>query len=338
MSATTAGRSASRLPDFRASSFWLSALERFGLAVLFGAVILVFSITQSGTFATSSNWRTIFESQSVLAIVAFASMVPLIAGNFDLSVGSNAVLCSVVAGALMGHHGWALAPACVAALAVGTFVGVLNGVLVARLKLNGFVSTLGSSTVIGGLIDAYTHNLPITNNLSPNLLNLGTTNWISIPKLTVIAAVVAVIVWYGLTQTPFGRRLTAIGSNAGAARLVGIRVDRMVFMSYALAGLLAGLAGIMLIANQGSADPSVSGISFVLPALAAVFLGASSFVPGQFNVLGTVVGLLFVAAVVSGLTLSGAQPWVEPVFNGAALIVAVGASAAFRRRRIGGDS
>ena len=338
MSATTAGRPGGRTINLRNSAFWLAALERFGLALLFAVVIIFFSITQSSTFATSSNWRTIFESQSVLAIVAFASMIPLIAGNFDLSVGANTVLCSITAAALMGHHGWALLPAIAAALVMGTFVGLLNGLLVSRLKLNGFVSTLGSATIIGGLVDAYTHNLPITNNISTNLLNLGTTNWIGIPALAVIAAIVAAIIWYGLTQTPVGRRLTAIGSNAGAARLVGIRVDRIVLLSYVLAGLLSGLAGVMLIASQGSADPSVDGLSFVLPALAAVFLGASSFVPGQFNVLGTVVGLLFVAAVVSGLTLSGAQPWVQPVFNGSALIVAVGASAAFRRRRVGGDA
>jgi ribose transport system permease protein len=322
--------------DLKNSSFWLLGAERFGLLVLFAIVIIVFSITQSGTFATSNNWKTIFQSQSVLAIIAFGTMVPLIAGNFDLSVGANSVLCSIAVGAVMSHHGWDLIPAIVFAVLLGAFVGMLNGILVARLKLNGFIATLGSATIIGGLVEAYTHDLPITNNLSNHLLNLGTTNWIGIPKLTVIAGVIAVIVWYGLSQTPFGRRMTAIGSNVEAARLVGIRVDRAVFLTYLGAGILAGIAGVMEVANQGTADPTVSGISLILPALAAVYLGASSFTPGQFNVLGTIVGLLFVATVVSGLTLSGAQPWVQPVFNGTALVVAVGASAAFRRRRLGG--
>lgn len=332
MSSEITGRRATS----RSPGFWLAGAERFGLVAIFALVILFFSVTQSDTFPTAGNWRTIVSSQSVLAIIAFASIIPLIAGNFDLSVGANSVLCSIAAAALMSKQGSPLVVAIVFALVVGGAVGAVNGLLVARLGLNGFVATLGSATVIGGVIDAYTNNLPITANISMTLLNFGTENFVGIPKLAIAAAVAAVVVWYGLTQTPFGRRLTAIGSNAGAARLVGIRVDRTVFLSYLVAGLLSGVAGVMLVANQGSADPSVSGLALVLPALAAVFLGASSFTPGQFNVPGTIIGLLFVATVVSGLTLSGAESWVEPVFNGLALIVAVGASAAFRRRRAGG--
>lgn len=333
MSAASSG--IRRRMTYRAPGFWLAGAERFGLLVLFAVVVVFFSVTQGDTFATSGNWQTIVSSQAVIAIIAFGTIVPLIAGNFDLSVGANSIMCSIAAAAVMSKHGWSLAPAIVFALAVGSFVGAVNGILVARLGLNGFVATLGSATVISGLVDAYSNNLPIVDNLSTKLLDFGTQDVVGIPKLTVAAVVVAVIVWYGLTQTPFGRRLTAIGSNAPAARLVGIRVDRTIFLSYFVAGLLSGVAGVMLIANQGTADPSVSGLAFVLPALAAVFLGASSFSPGQFNVPGTIVGLLFVATVVSGLTLSGAKPWVEPVFNGTALIVAVGASAAFRRRRLG---
>jgi ribose transport system permease protein len=325
---------ARRLPQRRQGWLLLGA-ERFGLLALFALVVIGFSITQNETFATADNWRTIFQSQSVIAVIAFAVIVPLIAGNFDLSVGSNTVMCSIGAAAVMGKHGWSLAPAILFAMALGTVVGIVNGFLVARLRLNGFIATLGTATVIAGLIDAYSNGLPIVEGISEKLTNTGAETALGVPKLTWIVAVIAIVVYYVLAQTPFGRRLTAIGSNPEAARLVGVRVDRLVFTSYVLAGTLAGIAGVLLVANQGSGDPSTTGFALVLPALAAVFLGASGFTPGQYNVLGTVVGLLLVAAVVSGLVLSGAEPWVESVFNGTALVLAVGASAAFRRRRLG---
>lgn len=316
-------------------TWWLLGAERFGLLGLFAIVVLGFSLTQADTFATADNWRTIFQSQSVIAVVALALIVPLVAGNFDLSVGANTVMCSIVTAAAMSKHGWALTPAIIFAVATGTFVGLVNGVLVARLRLNGFIATLGTATIITGLVDAYTQGITIVENISQKLVSVGTNTTLGVPDITLFAAAVAIAAWYFLSQTPFGRRLTAIGSNPEAARLVGIRVDRLVLISYVMAGALSGIAGVLLVANQGSGDASVAGFSLVLPALAAVFLGASAFTPGQYNVLGTVVGLIFVAAVVSGLVLSGAQPWVESVFNGTALVLAVGASAAFRRRRLG---
>jgi ribose transport system permease protein len=134
---------------------------------------------------------------------------------------------------------------------------------------------------------------------------------------------VAVAVWYLLTQTVFGRNLSAIGSNEQSATLVGIKVPRVVFVSFLISGLLGSLAGMLLIANQGNANPAVGGINVMLPALAGVFLGVSAFTPGKYNVPGTVVGLLFVAVAVSGLALLGVAPWVEPVFNGTAVVLAV---------------
>jgi ribose transport system permease protein len=142
--------------------------------------------------------------------------------------------------------------------------------------------------------------------------------------------------WYVLAQTPYGRCLYAIGSNPRAARLVGIPVRRYVLLAFAAAGALAGLAGVLQTARTGgaTADP---GTSLLFPALAAAFLGATAIRPGQFNVVGTVIGVLFVAVSVSGLTLAGASDWVNPVFNGAALLVAVVLSSLLGRQRLSGQ-
>jgi ribose transport system permease protein len=147
--------------------------------------------------------------------------------------------------------------------------------------------------------------------------------------------IAAVLVWYLLTQTVYGRQLTAIGVNLDAARLSGLMVRRRILVSFVLSGTIAGIAGVLQLARQGSGDPSTGGVEFILPALAAVFLGATAFQPGRYNVPGTILGLFFVGVAVSGLTLLGAKPWVQPVFNGAIVMLAVAASQFAARRRTG---
>lgn len=309
--------------------------ERFGLLGLMLIAVVLFVLLQPDSFATVANLQAILGSQSTLVVLALALMIPLIAGNFDLSVGANAIASGILAAGMMAHHEWGIASATVAALVFAVLIGVINGYLVAYRGLNGLIATLGTATVLTGLISSYTDDQAITKNISGTLTDLGIKNILGIPMLAAIALVVAVVVGYVITQTPVGRRLTAIGSSSSAARLVGIRVARITFLSFVVAGLLAGVAGMMIVAQQGSGNPAVNGVALLLPALAAVYLGASTLFPGQFNVPGTVLGLLFVAVIVSGLTLSGAAPWVESVVNGTALIIAVGASTAFRRRRMG---
>lgn len=312
----------------------LELAERYALPVLFVITILFFSVFQE-SFATTGNAQVVVASQAVVAVIALGLMVPLVGGNFDISVGAVAVLCGIVLAALTMKHGWSLIPACAVVIALGVAIGVVNGLLVAYGGLDGLIATLGTSFVIGGLISLYTKDVSITGEGSKFLDDLGSSNVLGVPRLAVVALVVALVVAYVLTQTPFGRRLAAIGSSSAAARLVGIRVERTVLLTFMASGALAGIAGILMLAQQGSGNPANQGLALALPALAAVFLGASAFKPGHFNVPGTIVGLLLVAVFVSGLTLGGAEAWVQPVFEGGALIVAVGLSAFFRRRRLG---
>ncbi|WP_250282446.1 MULTISPECIES: ABC transporter permease [unclassified Frankia] len=314
---------------------WLSLGERFGLLVLIVAIIVAWSVRFPDTFATVHNWQIIGSSQSVNLIIALALMVPLLSNNFDLSVGSTASLASMLTAGLMARNGWNLLEAVLMVLVIGLLIGAVNGLLVTRFGLNGLIATLGSATVLDGTQSWYSHNLSISSGFSQKLVDFGTATVWKIPWLTVVALLIALVTGYVVAQTPFGRRLVAVGSSSPAARLVGVRVDRLVLASYMTSGGLAAAGGVLLLAQQGSATPGTTGIGVLLPALAAVYLGASTWTPGQFNVVGTILGLVLVAVIVSGLTLGGAATWVSGVADGGALILAVGASAAFRRRRRG---
>lgn len=310
-------------------------LERFGLVVLFAGLVLLFSILRPDTFATVANWQVISISQSVLVVAAIALIVPLISGRFDVSVGANLGMCAVGCAGLMSNNGVPLIVAIAAVLVLGSVVGVVNGYVVAYLGVNSIIATLGMATIMGGLVSAYTNGVPISSGLSPSLANFSIRTLAGVPLLFVIAMVVAALVWAGLTQTAYGRELASIGSNQRAAQLVGVNVRRHILLSFVASGFLAAVAGVLQVTATGSGDPAVGGIGFIVPALAAVFLGATTWTPGKYNVPGAVIGLLFVSTAISGLALLGVRPWVGDVFNGGAVIIAIIVSAQFRRRRSG---
>ncbi|GAA1705422.1 ABC transporter permease [Microbacterium sediminicola] len=330
MTSTTATRT---IPVQRSN---FSALgERYGLLILLLAMIAFFSLlpASSGAFFTTANLSVVLANQSVVMICAIAVMFPLITGNFDFSIGANTVASAMVCAALQANVGAPVIVAIGAAIATGALIGLLNGWLVSRLHLDAFITTLGVATAIAGLVQWYSGGLPIYG-IDASMITFGSGTFLGLPLVVYVVVVVAVVAWYLLTWTPFGRRLYALGSNRRAADLVGIHSSRLTFVSFVIAGGLAGVAGILLSARTGGANPG-AGTEFLFPALAAVFLGATSIRPGRFNVVGTVLGVLFVAVSVSGLTLAGSQSWVDSVFNGVALVLAVFVSTYLRRRREG---
>lgn len=310
--------------------------ERLGLPILLALIVVFFSVfpASSRAFFSVANLTIVLANQSVIMLVAIALMFPLIAGHFDFSVGAMTVLAAVVCAGTNVRLGLPLAVSILLAIAVALVVGLINGILVARFGLNSFVSTLGAATLIGGLIQWYTGGQAIVG-IDPALLQFGSRQWFGVPRVVFVVVIVAVAAWYILGHTPFGRALYAIGSNPRSADLVGLPRMRYTLFTFAMSGLLAGIAGVVLTARTGGANPD-AGTYLIFPALAAVFLGATAIIPGRFNIIGTVVGVLFVAVSVSGLTLAGAQNWVDAVFNGAALIIAVFVSSFLRKRRAGG--
>lgn len=321
---------APRRTGFRIGHF----LESYALIILTVLVFIFFSINPASAhaFPTMSNINVILGSQAVVAMIAIAALFPVIPGHFDFSLGAVAVTSQVLAAGLMSFSGAPLWVAILTSMAVAGLIGALNGFFITRLKMSPFVTTLGMSILLTGIVAWYTGGKTVIAGISPAITTFGSARLLGLPVVFYVLLVLAAVVWYVFTHTPFGRSLYAIGSNATAAQLVGIRVDRNIWTGFIIGSLIAGLAGIIQLSRTGSATAS-SGGDLLFAALAAVFLGATAITPGFFNVIGTLVGAIFVSISVSGLTLSGASGWASSVFNGIALLAAVGLSTYLGRKR-----
>jgi ribose transport system permease protein len=201
--------------------------------------------------------------------------------------------------------------------------------------VNSLIVTLGVASVLAGIVQWYTGGLSISNGIPQSFIDLGAGEWLGLPKTIYYLAGVAIILYYVLEHTPFGRYLQSVGSNREAARLVGLPVERLVLLSFVCSGALAGVAGVLLASHNGSASPQLGTVVTTLGALAAAYLGATSIKPGRFNVLGTLIAVFFLAFTVTGLSLAGVANWINDVFNGAALFVAVLISTIIGRKRAG---
>jgi ribose transport system permease protein len=312
---------------------WAQTAEKWALPMLFVVMLLIFASTAKG-FWSGQNIRIVIGTQAPLVILAVAAMMPLVVGQFDLSVAAIAGISGIVAVTTIARFHAPLGVGILVALVISALIGLFNGVMVAFVNLNAFIVTLGVSTVLQGVAQGYTGG-SVLSGVNINALETSLAgNVDGIPKGVFWILPIALIAWYLLEQTPFGRHLRSIGSNAGAARLLGIPTRGLTLSTFVMSGVLGGLAGVALVAQSGSADPSVTLGTDLLPALAAAFLGASAFLPGLFNVAGTVLAIFFVAFLVDGLQYLGAQPWTSPVIDGAVLIGAITVSYLLRRDRV----
>jgi ribose transport system permease protein len=262
-------------------------------------------------------------------------------GDFDLSVGAMASLSGVVAAVLFAQ-GWDIAPALAVALAVGLAGGLLNGVLVSLAGILPFVATLATMTVFSGAAFIASGGRTISGAAIPAafgdfarggpVIAAEGDRLLRFPALTLVALAVALAVWLVLEQTTYGRRLYAIGGNAEAARLAGVRVARLRLTAFAFTGVGAAIAGLMYASRVASANP-VQGDGLMLSAIAAVFLGQSLTESGQPRVLATLAGVVVLGALDNGLTQMRVDSYVRQVLVGVIILLAVGVSAVSRRYR-----
>ncbi len=306
----------------------------YGLAVVFVLVMVLFGLLRPSTFFSAININTILVGQSVTAMLALAEMIPLATRQFDLSVGFHLGMAQVLIVGLQVQNSvpWPVAAAAILLLAVA--VGAFNGVLVAWFGIDSFIATMGVGTLLYGVSNWYSGGQQITGNNLPNSFTGLTGIYLHIPVPALFVGVVAIVLWLVTERLPVGRSLYVIGANPRAAALTGIRIDRHIIGTFTAAGLLCGVAGIMLGSLLQTGTPSV-GPEYLLPAFAATLLGATSIHPGRVNVLGTLLAVLILAFSFSGVQQLGAPFFVQYFFNGGILIVAVGLSvyAAARRRR-----
>ena len=298
-------------------------LERFGALIVLVGLIVFFSLLLPSTFPTYENLTTILTTQDVLAILAIGLLVPLAAGEFDLSIGFVLGFTGMEVAVLTGVLHWHPVPAIVLTLATAVLIGLINGLLVVRVGINAFIATLGVGTILSGLTIWMSNGTVIYQGIPDLLLAIGRTQLLLLPLPVFYMIIVIIVFSYILGHTPFGRYIYAVGGGREVARLAGINTDLLTILAFTLSGFMAGIAGVLETATVGAAHPDV-GPQFLLPAFAAAFLGATTIQPGRFNVLGTVVALFLLAVGIAGFQQLGAPFWVSPVFNGTALLIAVG--------------
>ena len=303
--------------------------QRFGLLGAWIIIIVVFSAILPESFGTLRNFQTILSSQAVILILAIAFMLPLISGELDLSLAGVLGLSNLLVGWLNVVHGWPILAAVAAAVAVGSFIGLINGLLVVGLKLDSIVVTLGMGTLLGGVALGI-QSLPVIG-VSEELVNLVRHQVFGLQMSFYIALALTLVVAYVLTYTPIGRHLYFVGAGGSVARLAGVRVDRLKVGAFVAAAFVASLGGVVMVGLLGSADPN-SGPILLLPGLASVFLGVTAFTPGRYNAAGTFVAVYFLVTGITGLELLGHSGWISSVFYGASLIVAVALSRLVGRR------
>jgi ribose transport system permease protein len=298
------------------------------IAFLVGLTI-VFCVLMPSTFATLGNFQVMVNSQSVILILAIAATVALRVGEFDLSLGNVMTFSAMLLGVLY-EKGIPALLAIVIVLGAGLAIGLVNGLIVVRVGVNSLVTTLGMLTILAGLAFALT-NGHRAETFPEGLNTFVNYHFLGLPLLTFVGWLLVVIAWYVYEHTPLGRRLLFIGGNSDAARLAGLRVDRLRIGAFVASAGLACVAGIMIAGYLGSIDPGI-GRSYLLPPFAAAFLGATTIKTGRYNAWGTLVGLYLLTVGITGLQLLGGPVWVSDVFNGAALIIAVSLGALAGKR------
>ena len=311
-------------------------LDRFSGLYIWALFILVFSLWVPGLFFTAATAHTIASEQAIDGFLALAVLIALVTGTYDLSVGAVANLSTIVVTWLQVTEHYSVWLAIVVAVAASSVIGFVNGFVVVRLRVNSFIATLGMGTILAAvqsIVSGNTQPIPPINSVWSDLtqINVG-----GFQIVFVYLIILGLITWWLLEYTPAGRYMHAVGGNPDAARLSGVKVGRWVWVSLIGSATISGLAGVLYGSQSG---PSLTyGPGLLLPAFAAVFLGSTQFKPGRFNVWGTLLSIYVLATGVQGLEYVTGVQWLNDMFNGVALILAV-AFAVWRQdaaKRLGG--
>lgn len=304
----------------------------FGLPILTALLIALFSVMLPDTFPTMLNFRSIVADKAIIALLSLAAMIPMAAGKIDLTVGYGIVLWHILSISLQTILGvpWPVAVLIVAGL--GAAVGLLNGLLVEVARIDSFIATLGTGTVLYAVALWHTGGRQVVAVLPKGFLALNNTQIGGVPITGFYVLGLALLLWLVLEHLPIGRYLYAIGANPKAAALNGIPVQRFTVGAFATSGVLTALAGVLLASKLRIGQASV-GLEYLLPALVGAFLGSTTIKPGRVNVWGTVCGVTILAVGIAGIQQFGGSFWVEPMFNGITLLVAIGIAGYAQRRR-----
>ncbi|MFF4263721.1 ABC transporter permease [Streptomyces virginiae] len=311
-------------------------LGTYGLLVLAVLLFLVFSLVLPDTFPTRDNVSSILSNQSIPAILALGATIPIATGKFDLSMGYGLGLAHVLVMRLIVDTGWPWPLACLTVVLGGALVGVLNGVIVEYVRIDSFIATLGTGSMmyaVTGWITDGSRIVPGPDGLPSAFTGLYDSRFLGLPLPAYYVLALAAALWLVLERLPLGRYMYVIGSSRRTADIIGIPSHRYSVYAFAGSGLVTGLAGVLLAAQQQTGNPTV-GLDYLLPAFVGALLGSTTIKPGRVNALGTVVAVAVLAIGLAGIGQLGADFWATPLFNGATLLIAVGLAGYSARRRL----
>ncbi len=308
--------------------------RNIGVVYLYALIWLVFMTWVPETWLTWLTHRSVLNQNAILVVVAIGLLVPLSAGVFDLSIAGTISASAVVVSWGLVEGGWSIPVAIFAAMLTGLVVGNLNGFLVVKIRIDSFIATLGMSSILTAFAVWRSNNRSILG-FPDSFKSLTTQFAFGLNKTVLFALILAFALWFVLEHTALGRYLFATGGAREAARLAGVQTDRYIWGSLVVSAMFASMAGVLLASQFGSTQAQ-SGAPYLLPAFAAAFLGSTQF-KRRFNVWGTVLAVFVLQSGVKGLQLAGVgTTWIEALFFGLALIVAVGFSS-YRKRVHGGQ-
>ncbi|TIU72305.1 MAG: ABC transporter permease [Mesorhizobium sp.] len=307
-------------------------LPVYGLPILTVLLIILFSVALPNTFPTYLNVRSILSDKAIVALLSLAATVPMIAGRIDLTIGFGIVLWHVLAIYFQSAFGISWGISVMMVIAIAGLVGLLNGLLVEVAHVDSFIATLGTGTILYAIALWVTDGRQVIATLPAGFLSLNSTFLLGIPIPALYVAALTIVLWVISERLPLGRHVYAIGANEKAAKLNGIPVRGYIIGVFVVSGIITGFAGCILAAKLRIGQANV-GLDFLLPALVGAFLGTTTIKPGRVNVLGTICGVLILAVGISGIQQFGGAFFVEPLFNGATLVVSIALAAFAQRRR-----
>ncbi|MFC5146860.1 ABC transporter permease [Streptomyces aureoversilis] len=308
----------------------------YGLLALTALLFVAFSLALPGTFPTLDNISAVLSSQSIPAMLALGATIPIAAGKFDLSIGYGLGLAHVMTMHLVVAEGWPWPLACLVVILGGAAVGAVNGTVVEFARIDSFIATLGTGSIMyafTGWITDGARIVPGPHGLPAAFTALHDSRFLGLPVSAFYVLALTAALWLLLERLPLGRYFYVIGSNARAADLVGIPSRRYVIYAFIGSGLVVGVAGVLLAAQQQIGNPSV-GMDYLLPAFVGALLGSTAIRPGRANALGTLVAVTVLAVGLAGIGQLGARFWVTPLFNGSTLLLAVGLAGYAARRQL----
>ena len=304
-------------------------LRRFSVAVIFLGLVLVFSLITED-FLTLSNLLNVARQTSIVAIVSVGMTFTILTAGIDLSVGSLVAVSGALAAMASARWGLPVPAAVTVGILTGGLAGVISGLLIAKGGLPPFVATLAMMAAARGATLVITDARPVTG-VTRAFRQFGNGSLLGVPIPVWVLVAVALLAWWVLAHTRFGRHVYALGGNEETARLAGISVDRVKVAVYVISGGLSGLAGAILAARLNSAQPT-AGIAMELDAIAAVVLGGTSLAGGAGGVGGTLVGAFIMGTLANGLNLAQVPSYTQKLIQGAVIVLAVLLDVATRRR------